>query len=83
MSDIDYAEERVKMVDRVQDAIRDHRQSAKDLHRLLHSSRRYSDPGNVMPFLSGVQVGLELAEQELEDGISPSILRGPEDGDSE
>ncbi|MDS0280054.1 hypothetical protein NDI85_19910 [Halomicroarcula sp. S1AR25-4] len=73
--DMDRGEMRVQMVDNVEDSINSYRTMARDLRRLVEGASGVADPGNVRPFLTGVDAGLQLAEQDMAN-ISREILHG-------
>jgi len=76
------AETREQMVTNVRDAIQDQRRYARDLQNTLQGTRSPTDPGNVSPFLAGVQVGLELAAAEV-DSLDSEVLYGPREDESD
>jgi len=75
-------EAREEMFGNAKDRLRDQRKFARMLVTELKGNRNPSDPGNVMPFLAGVQAGLQLGEMEIED-LDKSIMYEPEDNDGE
>lgn len=75
-------EMRIQMVENVEDGLKDYRDGAESMRSLLEAHRQFTDPGNVRPFLSGVEVGLQLAEHEVAN-LNCEIMygegsRGPE-----
>lgn len=63
--------------------LRDKRSFARSINTQL-SAHGVSDPGNVQPFLAGVQVGLQMGEFAIEDHLDVSMLYEPEpDGDTD
>lgn len=71
---------REELINNAQDRLRDQRQFARTLVTEIKGHRDPADPGNVVPFLAGVQAGLQLGEMEIE-GLDQSLLYEPEGDD--
>ncbi|WP_135306326.1 hypothetical protein [Haloarcula amylovorans] len=70
----DRGEMRMQMVENVQNSIQSDRNTARSFRQVLKRNNP-SDPGNVLPTLTGIEVGLGLASDAVEQ-LNGEIMFG-------